>query len=256
MHWLHSVDQIVYRLGAACFTQTEFARVLYELREDRKHAMAMTYAETNRSGFRQVSAQLSMQDKEESEANKLRAKATLMEDGARALITRPAYIAAQIELDLIEHILSLVDFDRSAVPYIFHAVQHDENNLALCWKAFIEQKAFNAMSFDTHSEILARGITLPDFGQTQTRDEFLRLFSDGEHWPLMLTASLKMFHFHAMLRLENDTKGLLASYKEALNDAEKSTAFLGCEPENIQTLEPATEAKRLGSSVPNRKARR
>jgi len=251
MHWLHSADQIIYRLGASCFTQTEFARVLYELREDRKHAMASAHAESYRSGHRQTVALESINAKDETPANILRAKATMMEDGARTLITRPAYIAAQIELDLIEHILSLVEFDKTAVPYVFHAVQRDENNLALCWKAFVEQKAFNAMSFDTHSEILSRGITLPDFSQTNTRDEFLQIFSGTAHWPLLFSHTLKTFHQHAMLRLKGDHAGLLESYKEALADAEKSPAFLGCIPQSSTPLPAADGTQRLGGPLPS-----
>uniref|UniRef100_A0AB39CE38 Uncharacterized protein n=1 Tax=Pseudomonas phage HRDY3 TaxID=3236930 RepID=A0AB39CE38_9VIRU len=213
--------------------------------------MASAHAESYRSGHRQTVARESLGDKDETPANVLRAKATMMEDGARALITRPAYIAAQIELDLIEHILSLVDFDKSAVPYVFHAVQRDENNLALCWKAFVEQKAFSAMSFDTHSEILSRGITLPDFSQTQTRDEFLKLFTSTSHWPVLLNHHLQTFYKHAMVRLKGDHAGLLGLYKEALADAEKSPAFLGCIPQGGTPLPAAEGTQRLGSSLPS-----
>lgn len=249
MHWLHSLDQIVYRLGAACFTQTEFARVLYELREDRKHAMAIAFAESHRSAFRQTAAQTSLDDKQESQANRLRAQATIMEDGARVLITRPAFVAAQIELAAIEYILSLVEPDVKNIPYDFIAVQRTENTLALYWKAFVEVRSYNGqINFDTRSEILGRGLTLPKFDGIETRDNFLHEFNRGDYKSLTLH-DLEHLYVGALQHIEKST--LVKSYMDALTDANRSPAFLGSVPEISQPLEPIAVGKRLGVDVPN-----
>jgi hypothetical protein len=249
MHWLHSLDHIVYRLGAACFTQTEFARVLYELREDRKHAMAIAFAESHRSAFRQTAANLSLDDKEETKANRLRAQATIMEDGARSLIARPAFVAAQIELKAIEYILSLVEPNVANIPYDFIAVQRTENTLALYWKAFVEMRTYNGqINFDTRSEILGRGLTLPKFDGIETRDNFLHEFNRGDHKALTLR-DLEFFYITALQQIEKSP--LVNSYMEALTDANNDPAFLGSLPESIRTLEPVADCKRLNSDVPN-----
>lgn len=249
MHWLHSLDQIVYRLGAACFTHTEFARVLYELREDRKHAMAIAFAESHRSAFRQTAAQVSLDDKQESPANRLRAQATVMEDGARVLITRPAFVAAQIELMAIEHILSNVEQYVVNIPFDFIAVQRTENTLALYWKAFVETQTYNGqINFDTRSEILGRGLTLPKFEEIETRGQFLERFNESEY--RALTASdLQHYYAEALQQIKKST--LVNSYMDALTDANNSPAFLGSIPEISQPLEPIAVGKRLGVDVPN-----
>lgn len=250
MHWLHSLDQIVYRLGAACFTQTEFARVLYELREDRKHAMAIAFAESHRSAFRQTAAQTSLDDKQESQANRLRAQATIMEDGARVLITRPAFVAAQIELAAIEYILSLVEPDVKNIPYDFIAVQRTENTLALYWKAFVEVRSYNGqINFDTRSEILGRGLTLPKFDEIETRGQFLARFNEHSKYKALSASDLQHYYVEALQQIEKST--LVKSYMDALTDANRSPAFLGSVPEISQPLEPIAVGKRLGVDVPN-----
>lgn len=257
MHWLHSLDHIVYRLGAACFTQTEFARVLYELREDRKHAMAIAFAESHRSAFRQTSAQLSIDDKEETKANRLRAQATIMEDGARNLIARPAFVAAQIELMAIEYILSVVEQYVANIPYDFIAVQRTENTLALYWKAFVEMRSYNGqINFDTRSEILGRGLTLPTFEKMETRADFLQFFQQNPmwrtSWKLLSSDDLDLFYIGALQQIEKSP--LVKSYMDALTDANNDPAFLGSLPESIRTLEPVADCKRLNSDVPHRRA--
>lgn len=252
MHWLHSLDQIVYRLGASCFTNTEFARVLYELREDRKHAMAIAFAESHRSAFRQTAAQVSLDDKEETKANRLRAQATITEDGARVLITRPAFVAAQIELKAIESILSIVESDVQNIPYDFIAVQRTENTLALFWKAFVEVRSYNGqINFDTRSEILGRGLTLPDFTGIETRDDFLHKFNCGDY-KSVTKRDLEFFYDTALQQIEKSP--LVKSYMDALTDANNNPAFLGTIPEVSQPLEPIATGKRLGVEVPHGRA--
>jgi hypothetical protein len=252
MHWLHSLDHLVYRLGAACFTQTEFARVLYELREDRKHAMAIAFAESHRSAFRQTAAQVSLEDKQETKANILRAQATIMEDGARSLIARPAFVAAQIELMAIEHILSIVEPNVQNIPYDFFAVQRTENTLALFWKAFVEMRSYNGqINFDTRSEILGRGLNVPEFSGINTRDSFLFQFNESDYKSLT-QRDLEYFYVTALQQIEKSP--LVNSYMEALTDANNDPAFLGSLPESIRTLEPVADCKRLSSDVPHRRA--
>jgi hypothetical protein len=252
MHWLHSLDQIVYRLGASCFTHTEFARVLYELREDRKHAMAIAFAESHRSAFRQTAAQVALDDTQETKANRLRAQATITEDGARVLITRPAFVAAQIELMAIEHILSLVEPDVKNIPYDFIAVQRTENTLALYWKAFVETRSYNGqINFDTRSEILGRGLTLPKFDGIESRDNFLHEFNKGDYKSLTLH-ELEWFYVGALQQIEKSP--LVKSYMDALTDANNNPVFLGTIPEISQPLEPIATGKRLGVDIPHGRA--
>lgn len=255
MHWLHSVDQIVYRLGAACFTQTEFARVLYELREDRKHAMASAYAESHRSRSREASALLSLEDNQEAKHNVLRAQATMLEDGARSLLARPAFVAAQIELGIIEHILSRLDFDASTIPYAFYACQKYENTLSLLWKAFVEHQTFGGqINFDTRSELLSRGLRLPDFSEIETRDQFLARFNIWHDLKSLKLSDLDDFYGSALKFLSESP--LLKTYREVLQDAESQTVFLGNIPQGIRTLEPTASSQGSSGVLPRRKPRR
>lgn len=250
MHWLHSLDQIVYRLGAACFTHTEFARVLYELREDRKHAMAMTFAESHRSAFRQEVARVSLEDDQETKANKLRSQATMMEDGARVLITRSAFVAAQIELEAIEFILETVQQDVENIPYAFIAVQRTENTLALFWKAFVEQQSYHGqINYDTRSEILSRGLTLPDFAELKTRDDFAVKFSKDLNYNVLRPRDFETLYLTALKHIEKSP--LLNSYMDALTDANTNPAFLGHIPKSVEPLAPVANAQRLGDQVPH-----
>jgi len=255
MHWLHSADQIVYRLGASCFTHTEFARVLYELREDRKHAMSIAFAESQRSAFRQTGASEIVKDSQETKANKLRAEATLIEDGARALLARPSFVAAQIELGIIETLIPLLQFESDNVPYTFHECQRHENTVALFWKAYVEHQTFSQISFDTRSEILSRGIGLPNFDNISTRDAFLDTFhAQRVGHKALFSHDLEHLYVAAMNFVK--ASPLLERYREALTDADKNTVFLGTIPQGIRALEPVAEDKRLSSAVPSRKPRR
>lgn len=255
MHWLHSVDQIVYRLGASCFTLTEFARLLFELREDRKHALASAHAESHRSASRQTLSEDVLKDKSEKPNNKLRAQATLLEDGARSLIAVPALYAARIELQAIEHIIALtLPHVSGKIPYVFQACQNLENTLALYWKAFLETRTYHAISFDTQSELFARGLTLPDFGEINGRDDFLRMFSVRYPEPLLTTNLLKSFYDSALENIKQDDLGLLDKYAESLNDDYHKKAFLGISPDGIRTFATVTSDQGSSAGLPDPRA--
>lgn len=236
MHWLHSADQMVYRLGAACFTTTEFARVLYELREDRKHAMASAFAESKRSASRQELSSTVLNDKKEIASNKLRHTATVIEDCARHVIARPAFEAARIELLLIEHLIEEIrPLVFGSIPLTFHTCQKSENILALQWRAYVEFRTFNAFNADTLSDLLSRGVDVPDFTDVLDRDTFLHVFNTSEHESLTL-AVMDRLYASAIQVLENSQE--LLSYSQALELGYDDSTFQGVLPTGIRTIEP------------------
>jgi len=249
MHWLHSLDQIVYRLGAACFTHTEFARVLYELREDRKHAMASAFAESLRSQSRQEQSRKTLSVKDETPTNILRAKAVMMEDGSRHLIARPALEAARIELLMIETVLADVEpFVHGTIPLAFHAIQKIENTLAVLWKGFIETRAYNQLSIDSLSDMLLRGIHPPDYTSVTDRVTFLQTFNQSPH-KSMTPNVLDQLYARAIQVLEESP--LLIAYNDALTLDYNNEAFRGILPSSVTTIEPLADCKGLGMLTRN-----
>lgn len=258
MHWLHSVDQIIYRLGSACFTYTEFARLLYELREDRRHALAMAHAESHRSGSRQTLSTEVVKDKEETQANKLRAQATILEDGARNLIALPALYAARLELKSIEFILTQVEPHVRNIPFAFQECQQLENTLALLWKYHLEMRTYNQPTFDTLSEISARGLVCPNLSNWEiSRDNFLNNYSSSSiaTHKLLRTPDLHGFYALTIEHLKADDDLLIAKYTEALTDEYSSQAVLGLPPTGIRTFATAKGLEGRSSGLPDGPAR-
>lgn len=243
---------MVYRLGAACFTQTEFARVLYELREDRKHAMASAFAESLRSQSRQEQSRKTFAAKDETPTNTLRAKAVVMEDSARHLIARPAFEAARIELLMIETVLAEVEPDvHGEIPLAFHACQKIENTLAVLWKGFVETNVYTQLSFDTRSDLLLRGLTIPDYTNVTDRDTFLKTFNHSPHKSVTSNV-LDQLYARAIQVLE--ISPLLISYKDALSLELTDESFRGIIPTSIATIQPIKDCKGLGMLPPNSSA--
>lgn len=235
MHWLHSADQMVYRLGAQCFTITEFARVLYELREDRKHALASAYAESKRSASRQELSRVVTEDPKETPSNKLRHLATVIEDGARYVIARPAFEAARIELLLIEHLIAeILPNVSGSIPLAFHACQKTENILALQWRAYVEFRTFGALNADTLSDMLSRGVNVPDFSDVTDRDSFLSKFNTSAYKSM---TTLLMDQLYASIFPVLEKSHELARYSEALTLGYDDATFQGVLPAGVRTID-------------------
>lgn len=235
MHWLHSLDQMVYRLGAQCFTITEYARVLYELREDRKHAMASAFAESKRSESRQELSATVLKDVKESTTNKLRHTATVIEDGARHVIARPAFEAARIELLFIESLVAQTEpHVTGSIPFAFYACQKIENNLAVQWRAYVEFRTYAAINADTLSDLFARGLEVPHFDGVTDRNTFLSQFNHSDHKSMDLTF-MDQLYASAFQVLENSHE--LERYTQALNIGFDDATFRGILPTSVRTLD-------------------
>lgn len=226
---------MVYRLGAQCFTITEFARVLYELREDRKHAMASAFAESKRSESRQELSSIVLKDKKESAANQLRHTATLIEDGARHIIARPAFEAARIELLCIETLIAqVVPHVNESIPFAFYACQKIENIIAVKWRAYVEFRAFGAINADTLSDLLARGLEVPDFTAVTDRNTFLQKFNSS-YLKSMDLSFMDQLYASVIQVLENSHEFL--RYTQALQIGFDDATFQGVLPTSVRTLD-------------------
>ena len=236
---------MVYRVGAACFTWTEFARVLYELREDRRFAIASGFSESYRSQSRQVQSRKSLDTSSETETAKLRAKATLLEDGARHQIAQPALEAARVELHLIETLITAVTAKvKDPIPLAFYACQKTENTLTILWRGFTETLTYSNTTAETLSEIFARGLPKPDYAGIDSRASFLEKFNESPY-PSLHSADLDGLYGCALATLE----GLpaLLDYEKSLELSHDDATILGIESESIKVL--ATDSRIAGRST-------
>jgi len=158
MHWLHSVDQIIYSVGGACYTKLEFIRVLHELAEDRRFALASSVAEGTRSHSKTVLSREIHKDPDESETNRVRARADLLENVARTTIAEPAWYAGRVELFAIERILDRVKENIDYSVADFQKVQRHESNIAAIWQATLEQKTYGNVTVETASRLHVRNL--------------------------------------------------------------------------------------------------
>lgn len=236
---------MVYRVGSACFTWTEFARVLHELREDRRFAIASGFTESYRSQSRQVQSRKTLDSTTENETTKLRAKATLLEDGARHLIAQPSLEAARVELHLIETLLTAVMANvKDPIPLAFYACQKTENTLAVLWRGFTETLTYSNTTADTLSEILARGLTKPDYAGIDSRATFLEKFNESPY-PSLFSADLDGLYGCALATLE-DLPALL-EYKKSMELTNDDSTIRGIASEGVKTL--AADSRLAGRSV-------
>jgi hypothetical protein len=214
--------------------------------------MASAFAESLRSQSRQEQSRKTLSLKDETPTNTLRAKAVMMEDGARHLIARPALEAARIELLMIETVLAEVEPDvHGEIPLAFHACQHIETTLAVLWKGFIETKTYTQLSFDTCSDMLLRGLTVPDYSGVTDRVTFLQTFNQTSH-KSVTPKVLDQLYARAIRVLENSP--LLIAYKDALSLEYNDEAFRGILPTSIATIEPIKDCKGLSMPTPNQSA--
>lgn len=230
---------MVYRVGGACFTYTEFARVLHEMLEDRKFAISSGCAESYRSEGRRVASNVALKNSGETETMKLRATATLLEDSSRHLIALPSLHAAKVELHLIENLLTRVmqkvDDD---IPYAFHACQKNENTLNLLWRGFVETLTYRSISADTLSELMARGLDTPDYNDLKNRAQFLEKFNTSRYVSLA-PSDLDDLYGCALADLQ-DSPALL-EYKNALTLGSTNAPVLGIGNDSTRILQPIAE---------------
>jgi hypothetical protein len=173
MHWLHSVDQLIFHVGSNCHTTDEYYRVLHELLEDRQFAVVSAFAESKRNeGAISQSAEV-FNDKKENKNARLRAEATLVQTKSRTLIATPALDAARLEIWAILQLIELVEPLRNKhepLPLANQNIQYAENILDLAWKAFVERKTFGATSAETTAQLLSRDLEI-SFDNVQTREQ-------------------------------------------------------------------------------------
>lgn len=230
---------MVYRVGGACFTYTEFARVLHEMLEDRKFAISSGCAESYRSEGRRVASNVALKNSGETETMKLRAQATLLEDSSRYLIALPSLQAAKVELHLIEKLLTAVmQKVTDDIPYAFHACQKNENTLGLQWRGFIETLTYQTVSADTLSELFARGLPRPDYTDVADRSQFLEKFNTSRYASLA-PSDLDDLYGCALADLQESP--LLLDYKNALTLGSQNAPILGIGNDSPRILQPVAE---------------
>lgn len=158
MHWLHSASQIVNQIGGNCHTVDEFARVLFELLEDRQFAIASSFSESKRSQGKSLLANETLADNSETEINKVQSEADLIETRARSYIAQPALDAARVEVsilhELLERVIPLCAFP--ANPIGFQKVQYYETTFELLWRYYLERK-YGAHTMETISRMEKTG---------------------------------------------------------------------------------------------------
>lgn len=173
MHWLHSIDQLIFHVGSNCHTTDEYYRVLHELLEDRQFAVVSAFAESKRNEGAIFQSAEVVKDKNENKNARLRAEATLVQTKSRTLIATPALDAARLEIWAILQLIELVEPLRNKqepLPLANQTIQYAENILDLAWKAFVERKTFGALSAETTAQLLARGLEF-NFDNVHSRDQ-------------------------------------------------------------------------------------
>lgn len=154
MNWLHSLDQILFEIGARCHHKAEFYRVMTELLDDRYFAVISALSENQRSESKNTLAKDILKDQHENRANKLRSAATLLESASRTVIAQPALDAALTEIACLENILKRNTYTLDQMYFI----QHAENGISTLYDAFLELTGMGMISLETHTAIINRGL--------------------------------------------------------------------------------------------------
>lgn len=185
MHWLHSIDQLIFHVGSTSHTTDEYYRVLNELLEDRQFAVVSSFAESKRCEGANVLDEIILQDKQEKLNHRLKAEANLLQNKSRSIIATPALDAARLEIWAIQCLIKLVEPDRHfrnlPLPLANQQIQYYENILDLAWKAFVEFKSFGAKSAESNAQLMARGLEF-DFGAATDRTSLYRLVIQTMGW--------------------------------------------------------------------------
>lgn len=184
MHWLHSIEQIVFQIGSTCHLTDEYYRVLCELLEDRQFAVISSMSEAKRSESGTIHAKELLADKNETLVMKLRSEATLIQNESRSIIARPAFEAAFVEIWAIQTLISEINPHRNFLypaPIAHQKSQYFESILDLAWRSFVEICAYGALSVELRGQQLSRGLDF-DFSSVKTREDLYRLVCAKMHW--------------------------------------------------------------------------
>lgn len=208
MHWLHSVDQLIFHVGSTSHTTDEYYRVLNELLEDRQFAVVASFAESKRCESANILNVEIVKDKEEKLNNRLKAESSLLQNQSRSIIATPALDAARLEIWAIQELIRLVEplrNFRDPLPLANQKIQHFENVLDLAWKAFVEFKSYGAASAESNAQMLARDLSF-DFTKATTRRGLYDLVIDTMRWEHLNTVDaylLGQFQKTVNLGIEN-----------------------------------------------------
>lgn len=175
MNWLHSLDQILFEVGARCHLRVEFYRVMIELLDDRYFAVISALSENQRSESKNTLAHAVLEDAQENRSNKLRSAATLLESASRSVIAQPALDAALVEIACLENILKRNTYTLDQM----YQAQHSENCISTLYAAFVELTGMGMVSLETHTALLNRGLSFDPskFEGVNTRQDFYQVFS-------------------------------------------------------------------------------
>lgn len=211
MHWLHSVDQLIFHVGSTSHTTDEYFRVLHELLEDRQFSVVSAFAEAKRCEGTNVLNEIIAKDNKESKNNRLKAEATLLQNKSRTIIATPALDAARLEIWAIHELIKLVEpsrcFRNDPLPLANQKIQYYENILDLAWKAFVEFKSYGSTSAESNAQLMARGLEF-HFGEASDRTSLYNLVIKTMQWPeinVMTPASLNDLRKTVNPMLENSS---------------------------------------------------
>ena len=196
MHWLHSVDQLIFHVGSTSHTTDEYYRVLHELLEDRQFAVVSAHAESKRCEGANVLDDLIAKDSKEKLNHRLKAEANLLQNKSRSIIATPALDAARLEIWAIQCLIELVEPFRNfrdPLPLANQKTQHYENILDLAWKAFVEFKSFGALSAESNAQLMARDLNF-DFSKATNRKSLYIMVSTEMGWPGLATVDATLLN--------------------------------------------------------------
>lgn len=170
MNWLHSLDQLLFEVGARCHYREEFYRVMTELLDDRYFAVVSALSESYRSKSKDELASVILRDPHESSVNKLKSKATVLETRGRTVVAQPALDAALVEIACLEKILKGNTYSQQDM----YLMQKLESELACVYAAFTELTCMGMITLETYTDLLNRGINFDQamFEGVTSRDGF------------------------------------------------------------------------------------
>ena len=229
MNWLHSLDQLLFSVGAKCHTRIEFYRVMYELRTDRYYAVTSALSESMRAESSNVLATVVVNDPQETVSNIIKSKSILLDARCRNIIAQPSLQAALVEIECLDIILR----DEKIDPASMYLDQRAENEIAALYQAFLELLSYGQVSVDTHAEFLARGMPL-EFDTIEgikSRDAFYESLTAYSKYEFVTPTFLKsMYDRVSTCLLESP------NFKAYINQFGDNNAFLSILGENKSDL--------------------
>lgn len=137
MNWKNSNFQIFHHILGNCHTVVEGLRVLYELRQDRLFAIKSSIAESKRSESKVLASRAVLEDKNETNAQRLLSVCNIEEQDARMEIAQPCFDAAKQELAFILYLIERLELKTGGpiTAIEFQKIQPVENALDLVVRA-------------------------------------------------------------------------------------------------------------------------